>query len=90
VYQFFSIPLQLCVACRLVHDALTGPEATKKNFIDEEGLQRAWDILDKAWQQITQVRSWGLEGNMLGSDEIESYIASWQIFMFECSKLLIL
>jgi hypothetical protein len=85
-YRLFTLPLQLSSACRLVHNALTGPEAKRRNYVDEEKLQQAWDILDKAWQDIDQTRTLGVPGTMLGPEEIERYIASWQIFMFECSK----
>ena len=86
VYRYFTLPLQLASACRLVHTAVTGPEARRKNTIDEEKLQRAWGILDKAWSEIDQIRSSDLSGSAFSPQEIESYIASWKIFMFECSK----
>lgn len=84
MYRFFSIPLKLSAACKLVHGALTGAEARRRNVIDEDKLHAAWEILDKAWHDIDQVRSLGVSGN---PEEVERYIASWQIFMFECSKL---
>ena len=86
VYRYFTLPLQLASACRLVHTAITGPEARRKNTVDEERLQRAWGILDKAWSEIDQIRSSDLSGSAFTSHEIEAYIASWKIFMFECSK----
>ena len=70
----------------MVHTAVTGPEARRKNAIDEERLQRAWGILDKAWSEIDQIRSSELSATAFTPPEIESYIASWKIFMFECSK----
>jgi len=86
VYRYFTLPLQLASACRLVHTAITGPEARRKNTVDEERLQRAWGILDKAWSEVDQIRSSDLSGSAFSPQEIESYIASWKIFMFECSK----
>ena len=86
VYRYFTLPLQLASACRLVHTAVTGPEARRKNTIDEERLQRAWGILDKAWSEIDQIRSSDLSGSAFTPQEIESYISSWKIFMFECSE----
>ena len=86
VYRYFTLPLQLASACRLVHTAITGPEARRKNAIDEERLQRAWGILDKAWSEIDQIRSSELSATAFTTPEIEAYIASWKIFMFECSK----
>ena len=86
VYRYFTLPLQLASACRLVHTAVTGPEARRKNMIDEERLQRAWGILDKAWSEVDQIRSSDLSGTAFTPQEIEAYIASWKIFMFECSK----
>ena len=86
VYRYFTLPLQLASACRLVHTALTGPEARRKNAVDEERLQRAWGILDKAWSEIDQIRSSDLSGSAFSPQEIEAYIASWKIFMFECSE----
>jgi hypothetical protein len=70
----------------LVHTAVTGPEARRKNTVDEERLQRAWGILDKAWSEIDQIRSSDLSGSAFTPQEIEAYIASWKIFMFECSE----
>lgn len=70
----------------MVHGALTGPEARRRNLVDEDKLQAAWEILDKAWHDIDQVRSLGVSGGLIGPEEVERYIASWQIFMFECSK----
>ena len=87
VYRYFTLPLQLASACRLVHTAVTGPEARRKNTVDEEKLQRAWGILDKAWSEIDQIRSSDLSGSAFSPQEIESYISSWKIFMFECSEL---
>jgi hypothetical protein len=87
-YRLFSIPLQLSLACRIVHGALTGPEARKRNVVDEANLQRAWQILDKAWQEIGQVRSLGIPASMLAPEEVERYIASWQIFIFECNNII--
>lgn len=86
VYRYFTLPLQLASACRLVHTAVTGPEARRKNTVDEERLQRAWGILDKAWSEIDQIRSSDLSGSAFSPQEIEAYIGSWKIFMFECSK----
>jgi hypothetical protein len=86
VYRYFTLPLQLASACRMVHTAVTGPEARRKNAIDEERLQRAWGILDKAWSEIDQIRTSELSATAFTSLEIEAYIASWKIFMFECSK----
>jgi hypothetical protein len=86
VYRYFTLPLQLASACRLVHTAVTGPEARRKNAVDEERLQRAWGILDKAWSEIDQIRSSDFLGPPSLPSEIEAYIASWKIFMFECSK----
>ena len=86
VYRYFTLPLQLASACRLVHTAITGPEARRKNTVDEERLQRAWGILDKAWSEIDQIRSSDLSGSAFSPQEIESYISSWKIFMFECSE----
>lgn len=86
VYRYFTLPLQLASACRMVHTAITGPEARRKNTIDEEKLQRAWGILDKAWSEIDQIRTSELSATAFTPPEIEAYIASWKIFMFECSK----
>lgn len=86
VYRYFTLPLQLASACRLVHTAVTGPEARRKNTVDEERLQRAWVILDRAWAEIDQIQSSDLCGSAFSRQEIEGYIASWKIFMFECSK----
>src|ERR1700749_457098 len=82
VYRYFTLPLQLASACRLGHTALTGPEARRKNTIEEERLQRAWGILDKAWNEIDQIRSSDLSGSAFTHQEIEAYIGSWKIFMF--------
>jgi len=88
VYRYFTLPLQLASACRLVHTAVTGPEARRKNMIDEERLQRAWGILDKAWSEVDQIRSSDLSGTAFTPQEIEAYIASWKIFMFECNNII--
>jgi len=88
VYRYFTLPLQLASACRLVHTAVTGPEARRKNTVDEERLQRAWGILDKAWSEIDQIRSSDLSGSAFSPQEIEAYIASWKIFMFECNNII--
>jgi len=88
VYRYFTLPLQLASACRLVHTAVTGPEARRKNTVDEERLQRAWGILDKAWSEIDQIRSSDLSGSAFSPQEIEAYIGSWKIFMFECNNII--
>jgi hypothetical protein len=51
-------------------------------------LQRAWGILDKAWSEIDQIRSSDLSGSAFSPQEIEAYIASWKIFMFECNNII--
>jgi hypothetical protein len=88
IYRYFTLPLQLASACRLVHTAVTGPEARRKNTIDDEKLQRAWGILDKAWSEIDQIRSSDLSGTAFTPQEIEAYISSWKIFMFECNNII--
>jgi len=89
VYQFFSIPLKLSAACRMVHGALTGPAAKRRKIVDEHHLQTAWSILDKAWHEIDQVRSLSMQGAAtMPQDEVERYIASWQIFIFECNNII--
>lgn len=71
----------------MVHGALTGPVAKQRKIVDEHHLQTAWSILDKAWHEIDQVRSLSMQGAAsIPQEEAERYIASWQIFIFECSK----
>jgi hypothetical protein len=89
IYQFFSVPLKLSAACRMVHSALTGPMAKQRKIVDENQLQTAWSILDKAWHDIDHVRSLCVQGTAsVSQDEVERFIASWQIFIFECNNII--
>ena len=41
-------------------------------YVDEAQLQRAWEILDKAWFEVDQILSSEPSGTALTSQEIEA------------------
>jgi hypothetical protein len=51
--------------------------------MDTDGLQEVWNRLDRCWDEFE-----GMPRNMIGisAEEVERYVGSWQIFIFECRK----
>ncbi|KAH9951307.1 hypothetical protein B0H21DRAFT_276431 [Amylocystis lapponica] len=86
-YRFATIPIRIASACRQVHTALTGPKARQCNDIDEERLFSTWDIFDQCWKDFEGLRQFGTH-NFIQAEDIERFIDSWQIFIFECHNVI--
>jgi len=85
--RLFSLPLRLSAICRKVHAVLTGREAHRRAErglpIDSDGLQEVWDGLDACWDDFDAIRRSAIG---ISGEEVERYIGSWQIFIFECRE----
>ena len=78
--QYFSIPLKLASAYRLVQGILSNPEFVKGN-IDETRLKKAWSTLDAVWNTLKT--SGALK---LPRAEYSEYSSIWKLFIFECCR----
>ena len=50
-----SLPSKL--ACRLIHRALTGPVAKRRNTVNPEHVKEAWEALEACWEEFESIRS---------------------------------
>ena len=57
---------------------LTGPKARQRDDIDEEAIQDAWDVLDRAWRDLDGLRQFGAYG-IVQMEDIERFIDGWQV-----------
>ncbi|KAL4250416.1 hypothetical protein ABKN59_003372 [Abortiporus biennis] len=85
--RFASVPIRISTLCRIVHGFLTGPKARHGEELKEETLQSVWDSLDQCWKELDELRRLG-SGGGLDEEEVERYIYSWQIFIFECHNVI--
>ena len=85
--QLFVVPLRLSNICRRVHDLLTGRDARQRAErrcpIDSDAMQQIWEGLDSCWNDFSAFRRTAIG---IAPEEVERYIASWQIFIFECRE----
>lgn len=92
--RYATAPIRLAQACRLIHQALTGPKARRKDRVDSGLLKQAWESLESCWEEFHHFRSEGGEGDELGSlktRDMVRFCDGWQIFMYECEcELLVL
>ena len=78
--QYFSIPLKLASAYRVVQGILSNSEFVKGN-IDETRLKTAWSTLDAVWNTLKTPGS-----SKLSLEEYSEYSRIWKLFTFECCR----
>ncbi|KAJ7632193.1 hypothetical protein FB45DRAFT_911775 [Roridomyces roridus] len=82
----FSIPVHLSAVCRRVYIVLTGTRAARRaqegGGVDAEGMRHVWDGLEQCWEDLEALRQ---PGNL--ADDLNMFISSWQIFVFECHNI---
>lgn len=78
VRQYFSIPLKLASAYRLVQGILSRPEFVRGN-IDETRLKTAWSTLDAVWNTLNTPGT-----SKLPRAEHSGHARIWKLFTFEC------
>jgi hypothetical protein len=85
--HLFSLPLRISTICRKVHTILTGRDARRRAdrgiSTEADGLQEVWDGLDTCWTECDAIRR---DAVGISGEEMEQYIGSWQIFIFECRE----
>ncbi|KAL7409829.1 hypothetical protein BDY24DRAFT_401974 [Mrakia frigida] len=89
--RYATAPIRLAQACRLIHQALTGPKARRKDRVDSGLLKQAWESLESCWEEFHHFRSEGGEGDELGSlktRDMVRFCDGWQIFMYECHSVI--
>lgn len=88
--HYFSLTLNVSAICRHIHTVLTGPAARRNplDTLDEDGLRHIWDGLERCWEDFEAVRRSGLEigGLSIGTEDLDCFVSSWQIFIFECRQ----
>ena len=78
--QYFSIPLKLASAYRLIQGILSSPEFVRGD-IDEARLGTAWSTLDAIWNGLKTP-----ETSKLPQAEYSEYSRIWKLFTFECCR----
>lgn len=87
--HYFSLTLNLSAVCRHIHTVLTGPKARRSaEGLDEDGLRDIWEGLERSWDEFEVVRRKGLgsTGFSIGSEDLDRFVSSWQVYIFECRK----
>lgn len=87
--HFFAPMLSLSAICRHIHSVLTGSKARyNMDYFDSKGLHNISEGLERSWDEFELMRTKGLgpSGFSIGSDNLDRFVSSWQIFIFECRK----
>ena len=77
-FRFATIPIRIASICREIHASLTGPKARQREDVDEEGIQEAWDVLEKCSRDLEGLRQFGPYG-IVHMEDIERFIDGWQV-----------
>lgn len=84
--QLASTPIELAVACRLVHKALTGSQARRAPVVDAADLYRAWTSIDNCWQGFDRLRTDAQANPIVQHDDLQRFCDAWMVFLFECAS----
>ncbi|KAG7531622.1 hypothetical protein FFLO_04206 [Filobasidium floriforme] len=87
VAKLATAPIRLAVACRLIHKALTGPKARKRERVDKRLMNDAWEALESCWEEFEAIRA-EPPGTFLQKDDIIRFADGWRIFMFEAHNVI--
>ncbi|KAF7972097.1 hypothetical protein HWV62_18914 [Athelia sp. TMB] len=89
--HYFTPTLKLGAVCRHIHAVLTGSRARQDmDCFDDNGLREIWEGLERSWDDFERVRTKGLgpSGFSIGSENLDRFVSSWQIFIFECHNVI--
>lgn len=86
-----TLPSQLNVICRKIHNILTGPRAARRaeehNLIDAHGMREIWNDLDRCWREFNAIRcNVSTNEDSASRCDTECYACAWMIFIFECRE----
>jgi hypothetical protein len=77
-YHYAMVPLELSLACRKLHSALTGPKARQQSAVDVNSLYEVWGALAKLWNDFDNLRTSKTFEN-IHQEEVDRYIHGWQV-----------
>ncbi|EIW85412.1 hypothetical protein CONPUDRAFT_162612 [Coniophora puteana RWD-64-598 SS2] len=92
--HYFSHTLAVARICREIHVHLTGPRARRRCEggvpVDQEALTRLWDEIEQSWEEFEQLRRSASSnmGDLVRGEDVERFVSSWQIFIFECLNVI--
>ncbi|VDC05983.1 unnamed protein product [Peniophora sp. CBMAI 1063] len=87
--MFTAAPLQIANACRCIHSRIASPRLRLGSSLDDAGVRAAWELLDKSWLDLDQLRSQSRPSIPFVHDEdIARYCDGWKIFIFECHSVI--
>lgn len=75
-----TAPVRLAIACRLIHRALTGPRARKRETVDPALLHEAWEALEKCWEEFEAIR-WSEATTGVREEELIRFADGWVSWM---------
>lgn len=70
--RFATAPIRLALACRLIHKALTGPKARRRETVDKQQMNEAWEALENCWNEFGEI----------GKEEPPSYLQREDVVRF--------
>lgn len=84
--RFATAPIRLAMACRLIHKALTGPKARRREQVSKSAMYTAWEALEQCWLEFDAIAL--AEPNPpLQREDIVRFSDGWKIFMFEAHNI---
>lgn len=90
-----ELTLLISVICRKIHEHLTGPRARQLASdqgqpIQDEEMMDIWRELDECWDRLENARDSGMWNGAVEeaftADDLNLFVDSWQIFLFECRE----
>lgn len=72
-----TAPVRLAIACRLIHRALTGPRARKKERVEASLLHEAWEALERCWEEFEAIRWGGTTTSNVNEEELIRFADGW-------------
>ncbi|KAL7421552.1 hypothetical protein Q5752_003321 [Cryptotrichosporon argae] len=84
-----TAPIRLALACRLIHKALTGPRARRRDKVAPEELNDAWEALENVMEEFESVKYLGARDTPAyhQTDELIRFAEGWKIFTFEAQNV---
>jgi len=78
------------LACRLVHKALTGTAAKRRQHVNPEAVKKAWEALEACWEEFDSFRHIPISQTPYASeDEVLRFSDGWKIFLFEAQNVIL-
>ncbi|KAH7909713.1 hypothetical protein BJ138DRAFT_1010277 [Hygrophoropsis aurantiaca] len=94
--QYFSLALAVSQVCHAIHAVLTGPKARLRAdagvALREDSLTEIWEGLEHCWDDFETLRHGAagvaISGGLIRGEDIERFVSSWQVFIFECHNVI--